>query len=124
VWPGIFLVSPFRVPGPFLCPESHEVAVSRARSPGPIKVFTELPRETVRKALVSAELKPQKATKRLKEPSFAALRANMEAPEATLDPFRTVSEEVFSETRWATKAEKEGQGIAPDSLALPLSHKG
>jgi hypothetical protein len=63
----------------------------KTRDLDPSSYFPNSFSETVRKALISAELKPQKATKRLKEPSFAALRANMEAPKATLDPFQTVS---------------------------------
>ncbi len=57
-------------------------------------------RETVRKAAMCPEPKPQKPTKRArrnepKKPYFAALEAKIEVPEATLDPFRTVSVNLF-----------------------------
>jgi hypothetical protein len=55
--------------------------------------------ETVRKVLSFSGLKPQKSTKRDQEGLFSLLESTETmASDATLPPFRTVSEEEFSET--------------------------
>jgi hypothetical protein len=47
--------------------------------------------EAARKVRTGPELELHESTKRATKPCFAALEANIEAPDTTLDPFRTVS---------------------------------
>ena len=69
---------------------------------GELPLFTELTRETVRKVLVGSGLKPQKSDKTGPRSSISLLETTkIEASDATLTSFRTVSELTFSETQGA-----------------------
>jgi hypothetical protein len=64
-----------------------------------MSMATQFPTETVRKALRSYESKPQKTDETGPRSSISLVKTTkIEASDVSLTPFRTVSQEFFSET--------------------------
>jgi hypothetical protein len=79
--------------------------------------------EAARKVRTGPELEPHESTKRTTRACFAALGANIEAPDTTLDPFRTASKLDFSHLRRVASRIGKRSSKARRTFSLSVSAK-